>query len=396
MKIKSAEVVKLNGVYNYKVNFNPDINIITGINGSGKSSFIKLIWYMISGNLERIPFEIEVSRAKVVTDSYSIEIEMSGGVDRESLIGKRTYSVVYSAEGKRREAMFNITRGALGQELAEINKYIGEHSGSLFFPTYRRIEWGGAQSSREGRRINSRHMIYGEESALEVIGSTLDRVSKEISVYNHRFITTTSVDDIISLLTEKYATISRVTNSIQNQLSEKIIGQIEKYDSEQEKDNSENLMNSIKLEIESSNKRRDRLMMPFSKFTELASNIIDGKKVRLTRFLTIGNDTSREVPSYFLSAGEKQMMSFLCYNALFEGIPFIIDEPELSLHTNWQRTLFPLLLEQSNNNQFIAVTHSPFIYSKYSDKEITFHKDRGNSEDSIPGFLNFKHGAINE
>ena len=79
-----------------------------------------------------------------------------------------------------------------------------------------------------------------------------------------------------------------------------------------------------------------------------------------------------------LSAGEKQMLSFLCYNFFFDNSVIFIDEPELSLHTDWQRLLFPTLLKQQKNNQFIIATHSPFIYSKYEDKEIIINHDKGN------------------
>jgi len=74
--------------------------------------------------------------------------------------------------------------------------------------------------------------------------------------------------------------------------------------------------------------------------------------------------------SNFLSSGEKQMLSFLCYNAFFRNSPIFIDEPEISLHPDWQRLLFSILKSQESNNQFIVATHSPLIYAKYSDKEL--------------------------
>ncbi|GAH61246.1 unnamed protein product [marine sediment metagenome] len=37
--------------------FNSDINILTGINGSGKTTILKLIWYILSGNIEEIFLE---------------------------------------------------------------------------------------------------------------------------------------------------------------------------------------------------------------------------------------------------------------------------------------------------------------------------------------------------
>lgn len=71
------------------------------------------------------------------------------------------------------------------------------------------------------------------------------------------------------------------------------------------------------------------------------------------------------------------MLSFICYNAFSNQIPIFIDEPELSLHVDWQRTLFPTLESQAKDNQFIIATHSPFIYGKYPEKEIALVKMRG-------------------
>ena len=53
------------------------------------------------------------------------------------------------------------------------------------------------------------------------------------------------------------------------------------------------------------------------------------------------------------------MLSFLCYNAFYNNTPIFIDEPELSLHVDWQSLLLTTLLEQSTGNQFFVATHSP-------------------------------------
>ncbi len=38
--------------------FNEDLNIFTGPNGSGKTTILKLLWYFISGHLAQILAEI--------------------------------------------------------------------------------------------------------------------------------------------------------------------------------------------------------------------------------------------------------------------------------------------------------------------------------------------------
>ena len=96
----------------------------------------------------------------------------------------------------------------------------------------------------------------------------------------------------------------------------------------------------------------------------------------MTEGITLG-EAKEAISSDKLSAGEKQMLSFLCYNAFSRNNSIFIDEPELSLHVDWQRLLFPTLLEQDTKNQFIVATHSPFIYAKYPDKEILLSDNKG-------------------
>jgi predicted ATP-dependent endonuclease of OLD family len=71
------------------------------------------------------------------------------------------------------------------------------------------------------------------------------------------------------------------------------------------------------------------------------------------------------------------MLSFLCYNAFYDKGIIFIDEPELSLHVDWQRILFETLMEQGSKNQLIVATHSPFIYSQFPDKELILDDDKG-------------------
>ncbi|EPK0554834.1 AAA family ATPase, partial [Acinetobacter baumannii] len=86
-----------------------------------------------------------------------------------------------------------------------------------------------------------------------------------------------------------------------------------------------------------------------------------------------------------LSSGEKQILTLISYNSFFDNTIFFIDEPEISLHADWQRILFRILMKQNPTNQFIISTHSPFIYSKYPDKELCIDpkSDRGNEDGSL-------------
>ncbi len=72
-----------------------------------------------------------------------------------------------------------------------------------------------------------------------------------------------------------------------------------------------------------------------------------------------------------LSSGERQVVG-LIYAAshMTDGRVVLIDEPEISLHIDWQRKLLPEMVKQLGEKQLIICTHSPVIASKYRDKMI--------------------------
>jgi predicted ATPase len=65
-----------------------------------------------------------------------------------------------------------------------------------------------------------------------------------------------------------------------------------------------------------------------------------------------------------LSSGEKQIVSLFSHLFLQSGTDFIIiiDEPELSLSTPWQKTFLPDIIASGRCDFLVAVTHSPFIF----------------------------------
>jgi predicted ATP-dependent endonuclease of OLD family len=74
---------------------------------------------------------------------------------------------------------------------------------------------------------------------------------------------------------------------------------------------------------------------------------------------------------YQLSSGEKQMLVILTTVLVQDNKPSILfmDEPEISLHLDWQRKLIQYIKELNPNVQIILATHSPgIILEGWSDK----------------------------
>ena len=73
-----------------------------------------------------------------------------------------------------------------------------------------------------------------------------------------------------------------------------------------------------------------------------------------------------------LSSGEKQIVILLSEILLQENknVLFIADEPELSLHIDWQREIISAMHELNKNAQLIFATHSPEVVSKWKNNVI--------------------------
>lgn len=76
---------------------------------------------------------------------------------------------------------------------------------------------------------------------------------------------------------------------------------------------------------------------------------------------------------YNCSKGEKNLLSLLLMVFIYKdsNTVFLMDEPDLSLHVNWQKKLVEVLLEIAPKSQFILSTHSPALIPK-NTSEIHF------------------------
>lgn len=371
--IIGLKVERLNNRIDAKLEFNEDLNIITGKNGAGKTTLLKLLWYLISGNLERIIFEIPFKSISVRASSFSLSIDQL-----ESSKGKL---VCESSKIKDTTIDFEIPlRNENVDRIYELDRRIARAmDSSLFFPTFRRIEGGFAGFSIPNtdleRHHSSRSMWRSMASEMEELQEAISQLSESVSVYDHKFIASISTLDIVELLRRKYTEISDETDKLHVQLSK---GITRKISDTRGREPANSVLDDIQERVEQVTQKREALFRPFSVLTDRIHGFLQYKGIRVTQGITLG-EAEEAIASDKLSAGEKQMLSFLCYNTFSENAAIFIDEPELSLNVDWQRLLLPTLLEQGTGNQFFIATHSPFIYSKYPDKEILLGDDRGDN-----------------
>jgi predicted ATPase len=108
-----------------------------------------------------------------------------------------------------------------------------------------------------------------------------------------------------------------------------------------------------------------KLSEPKKKFQDIMDSLFadTGKTIVRTdneiSFMQMGE---KLVP-YQLSSGEKQILAILLTVLIEDNKPYVLfmDEPEVSLHVEWQKKLIDLILELNPNVQIILTTHSPAV-----------------------------------
>lgn len=127
-----------------------------------------------------------------------------------------------------------------------------------------------------------------------------------------------------------------------------------------------NIGNRIIAELQAGNAdAAQQLSVPKQRFQDMVDDLFSdtGKKIVRTeneiRFSQIGETL---VP-YQLSSGEKQMLAILLTVLVEDNQHYVLfmDEPEVSLHIEWQKRLIDLCMELNPNVQIILTTHSPAV-----------------------------------
>ncbi len=119
------------------------------------------------------------------------------------------------------------------------------------------------------------------------------------------------------------------------------------------------------------------------KFVELCNDFFEDKSVGLDSdgklFCSLhdhneaGEDNTRLVPMVEkLSSGEKQLLIMLIETLVQRNEPcvFMTDEPEISLHVAWQEKVLSSIRLLNPNSQLIVATHSPDIISEFGEHTI--------------------------
>ena len=165
--------------------FNRDLNILTGKNGAGKTSVLKLMWYIMSANIIEALREVDFQRATLETSEYTCTVHRLPNITCriELQVGDEDYDFQDVADDDG-----DIFRNA-EDEAAEVLTPIGT---SVFFPTFRRIE-GGFTMNASSRTNNP---IFRRSAKPSPVEEALKGLSSKLTNGAHQFVAAISTVDI--------------------------------------------------------------------------------------------------------------------------------------------------------------------------------------------------------
>lgn len=196
-------------------------------------------------------------------------------------------------------------------------------------------------------RLNKQYLNDILEGSYEKDGTILLNYSRDKLVY--------AVDsiDVHLLPKSNKERLKRVFNQIANKESEE--------STDREKILSHYLLLLLTSQIDIQKQRID-----MSLFVSRCNKYLHGKHLVFDENLLsykLINEDGKELQLDSLSSGEKQIVSIFSYLCLSSNtnVFLMIDEPELSLSVDWQRTILEDIKECPSCKGLFAVTHSPFV-----------------------------------
>lgn len=129
---------------------------------------------------------------------------------------------------------------------------------------------------------------------------------------------------------------------------------------------------SVVSDINDIEQQIEQAMKPRQKLELLIKDLFSGNKEVQFKDQTIEVKThdGTNIGLHSLSSGEKQLILTLLETFLAGESSILIDEPEISMHIDWQQQLVNVMTQLNPSAQIILATHSPEIMADVDDDRI--------------------------
>lgn len=417
--VRYIHAVGIHGMYDLELEFYRDVNILYGKNGSGKTTLLHILANILNANFERfafLPFEtIEVRldnnqriKLREYADSEGNKIDVSLNKDDiASFAVSEVKQRLWSGSSSTRRPILP----------------------TAYFPAFRTlIEASGQEenaSRYQGRELGEAKAVQGPNAidpmdfARKFFGDfvpflnypSLQEVSRRLSaeildvVYNIaglnvQMLSEAFLDIFVTLSKESHTDVTQLDQVLERTrllllestpvindpaISEEVYTQLRKLVPgvkvrPKKEDAYVPILEVYRGSLEERSKIQAQSLKVVNTYLNSVNRFLGDKQLILrkewpTAFPTIFvklRDTNFYSGIQALSAGERQIITLLYSATHMNGQRVVlVDEPEISLHVDWQHLLISEMVAQLGDVQIITSTHSPMIGgNEYEDQLI--------------------------
>lgn len=414
--IKTFKITRLFGYKDVEINHKSDIIILVGENGTGKSTIMNCLYYLLTKNFQalvKIPFEtIEIVfqtgkkfffRHKDIAMRDSIRLGMSERrfinylneelkihdfqlinniFDSNNSYSDKLDSVMNLLQVKKIKSTARYSPDTIymcvkaiyddikafnfEQQIETLDKYLYPSDQVFHLTTYRRVEANFIDEDNSDRKI-----VYSVNDVDKMLSSIQNEINERnkigfnnmmVSMLNklclkHEHSTVENLD-----LKKVQIVLARLGSKLSKELHDSIIDYCQN-DRKSNKELDYLIEELIKLyeQQEDLDKLIDNFCNRCNKYLRGKQFVYDDANVNV---VLRSDFTDESLALDTLSSGEKQMVGLMAKMYLSKESNFIvlIDEPELSLSISWQQHILEDMIQSGKVRYMMAVTHSPFIY----------------------------------
>ena len=331
MKIEKIEIKGLFGKKDICWKLNPQVNVLVGVNGSGKSTILSTIYCMLRNilnsnksmifDISEIHFfdnEIEPiirkNQTRIVNIDETIAENIAG--ELEKIISAELINKLSNIENKKvKEGIFK-----------SFENFQPKLKEKLFHDIQEKI-------------INDAQEIDGRKA---LILPEVEQIYKNKEIFEKFIVTMISTLNLSANAIFEFKGSNEEVLNILDLEMDKVLNEFN-YKSDDEIQTK--LMNALNF-----------FLNTVQKHAEYKNHFI----------VYFDKDIQKELKFSDLSSGERQLVYMLVQVALNstekeKSSIILMDEPEISLHMDWQEHFISQLISLSPNSQFIIVTHSPAL-----------------------------------
>ena len=414
--------VKINGFwdrFDAECEFIKDVNIIIGKNGTGKTTFMNILYSVLSVDLDGINNN----------DFSSIDIYLISNGKKRIVRGKKIYDERYPflifeyqisskkykvrlvssdrhvSSDYRRIPSIRSQRGRLQEESSEVRDVLERLVSLSSLSVYRlRNDDEYEIRDRHGPRVISpvdyrleeilRGLTRYQLTLSQKAGEIASQLQKDVLVsilygeedaqqpsYGLSF----NKDEEKSRLINAYAQLNAIDRGVRKKITFHVnaigsaITRLESQSDNESSDQDKRFIDPfrslearrksskiIQMSLDAEQKTKE-IFSQIELFLSTVKTFIADKEFTFSEGDLIISNNQGRIPYDRLSSGEKQLLILLAEALLQHQYPhiFLADEPELSLHIEWQRMVIPAVRKLNPNAQVIAATHSPEVAANY-------------------------------